>query len=179
GTRSRHGCRPTPPQRRVAAPHHGRNRVDREAIALEDARRGDHPGEKSGGAAVECGGAVLRAGVVTAPSVFQGDGYLLPTVAAVVLGGTSLLGGAGSTVATALGALFLTQLQQLVLTTGVNSAVQYLIEAVAIVGGIAVYRVRGGRLPGWASTARRRPSRSEEKVPDRSTPTGGGDTSQR
>ena len=113
------------------------------------------------------------------PGVFQGDGYLLPTVAAVVLGGTSLLGGAGSTVATALGALFLTQLQQLVLTTGVNSAVQYLIEAVAIVGGIAVYRVRGGRLPGWASTARRRPSRSEEKVPDKSTPTGGGDTSQR
>ena len=130
-------------------------------------------------AALYCSAAVLLAGVVTTPSVFQGDGYLLPTVAAVVLGGTSLLGGAGSTVATALGALFLTQLQQLVLTTGVNSAVQYLIEAVAIVGGIAVYRVRGGRLPGWASTARRRPSRSEEKVPDKSTPTGGGDTSQR
>src|SRR5206468_428385 len=48
--------------------------------------------------------AVLLAGVVTTPSVFQGNDYLLLAVAAVVLGGTSLLGGSGSTVASALGA---------------------------------------------------------------------------
>jgi len=86
--------------------------------------------------------AVLLAGVVTTPSVFQGNDYLLPAVAAVVLGGTSLVGGSGSAVASAIGALFLTQLQQLVLTTGASTAVQYLIEAAAIVGGVAVYRVR-------------------------------------
>jgi ribose transport system permease protein len=90
--------------------------------------------------------AVLLAGVVTTPSVFQGNDYLLLAVASVVLGGTSLLGGSGSTVASALGALFLTQLQQLVLTTGASAAVQYLIEAAAIVVGIAVYRVHG---VGW------------------------------
>jgi ribose transport system permease protein len=90
--------------------------------------------------------AVLLAGVVITPSVFQGNDYLLPAVAAVVLGGTSLLGGSGSAVASAIGALFLTHLQQLVLTTGASTAVQYLIEAGAIVAGVAVYRVRGFEL---------------------------------
>ncbi|MDX6378302.1 MAG: ribose transport system permease protein, partial [Gaiellaceae bacterium] len=40
-------------------------------------------------------GAVLLAGILTQPTAFQGDSYLLPSVAAVVLGGTSLLGGRG------------------------------------------------------------------------------------
>jgi ribose transport system permease protein len=90
---------------------------------------------------------IVLAGVVTTPSVFQGNVYLLPAVAAVVLGGTSLLGGSGSVVASAIGALFLTQLQQLVLTTGASTAVQYLIEAAAIVAGVAVYRLRDLGLP--------------------------------
>ena len=56
-----------------------------------------------------------------------GRRYLLPSVAAVVLGGTSLLGGRGDLVATALAALFLTQLDQFVLALGVTFAVQTLI----------------------------------------------------
>src|SRR5918997_816225 len=38
---------------------------------------------------------VLLAGLLNAPSLFSGDAYLLPTIAAVVLGGTSLAGGVG------------------------------------------------------------------------------------
>jgi ribose transport system permease protein len=98
-----------------------------------------------------CSAGVLLAGIIKTPSAFQGDSYLLPTVAAVVLGGTSLLGGVGSVVASAGGALFLSQLEQLVLTTGVNTAIQYLIEAAAIAGGVAIYNVRWSRVRGWLS----------------------------
>jgi ribose transport system permease protein len=92
-----------------------------------------------------CSAGVLLAGIISSPSAFQGDTYLLPSVAAVVLGGTSLLGGRGSVVATAIGALFISQLDQFVLTAGVDSAVQYLVQAGALALGIAVYSVPWGR----------------------------------
>ena len=63
-------------------------------------------------------GGVLLAGIIDQPTAYQGDSYLLASVAAVVLGGTSLLGGRGDMVATALAALFLTQLDQFVLALG-------------------------------------------------------------
>lgn len=93
-------------------------------------------------------GCLLLAGVVKTPSAFQGEGYLLPSVAAVVLGGTSLLGGAGSVVATAGGALFLTQLQQLILTTNVSAGVSLLVQAGAIAAGVAVHSISGRQLRG-------------------------------
>lgn len=88
-----------------------------------------------------CCAAILLAGIVTTPSIFSGNAYLLPTVAAVVLGGTSLLGGVGSVTATAVAALFLTQLDQFVLATGASSAVQNLVQAAALTLGIAIYSV--------------------------------------
>jgi ribose transport system permease protein len=112
-------------------------------------------------------GTLLLAGVVKTPSAFQGNNYLLPSVAAVVLGGTSLLGGVGSVVATAGGALFLTQLQQLVLTTDLSAGVSNLVQAVAIAAGVAIHSIGSGTLrslippslrrrsPGGASRAAR------------------------
>ena len=98
-------------------------------------------------------GAVLLAGIIVQPTAFQGDAYLLPSVAAVVLGGTSLLGGKGNIVATALAALFLTQLQQFVLALGVDFAIQTLVQAAALAVGVALYSVD------WTSVRRRlRPS---------------------
>lgn len=94
-------------------------------------------------------GATLLAGVVRTPSAFQGENYLLPSVAAVVLGGTSLLGGTGSVIATGGGALFLTQLEQLVLTTGVNPAVSLLLQAAAIAVGVAIQSWRRDRVREW------------------------------
>ena len=66
-----------------------------------------------------------------------------------MLGGTSLLGGVGNVTATAIAALFLTQLDQFVLTTGASSAVQHLVQAVALAVGIAIYSVD------WAAVRRR------------------------
>lgn len=84
---------------------------------------------------------VLIAGIVAQPTAFQGDAYLLPTVAAVVLGGTSLLGGRGYPVATVLAALFLTQLGQFVLALGVSTAIRTLVQAAALAVGVALHTV--------------------------------------
>jgi ribose transport system permease protein len=80
----------------------------------------------------------LLAGYLGIPSLLVGNTYLLPTIAAVVLGGTSLLGGAGSVAATAVGAIFLMQLQQVTLGMGAPASVQNIIEAVIIAIGMAL-----------------------------------------
>lgn len=99
-----------------------------------------------GAAGLYCTAGILLAGIVSTPSVFQGDSYLLPSVAAVVLGGTSLLGGRGSVVATAVAALFITQLDQFVLVTGAKQGVQNLVDAGALAAGLAIYSVPWKRL---------------------------------
>ena len=91
-------------------------------------------------------GGLLLAGILNKPTAYQGDRYLLPTVAAVVLGGTSLLGGPGNIVATALAALFLTQLDQFVLAIGVNYAVETLVQSIAFAVGVALYTIDWRRL---------------------------------
>jgi ribose transport system permease protein len=94
-------------------------------------------------------GGVLLSGIINKPTAYQGDTYLLASVAAVVLGGTSLLGGRGDLVATALAALFITQLDQFVLALGVTFAVQTLTQAAALAIGVALYTVR------WSGLRRR------------------------
>ena len=99
----------------------------------------------------------LLAGILNKPTAYQGDYYLLPSVAAVVLGGTSLLGGRGFPIATVLAALFLSQLDSFVLALGVSFAARTLVEALALALGVALYTVDwkslrprllgGGRLP--------------------------------
>jgi ribose transport system permease protein len=101
-----------------------------------------------------CVAGILLGGVVSTPGAFQGDSYLLPSVAAVVLGGTSLLGGRGSVAASAVAALFLTQLDQVLLTSGASTAVQNLVQAGALVVGIAVYSVPWGRVREWWTKGR-------------------------
>jgi ribose transport system permease protein len=101
-----------------------------------------------------CVAGILLGGVVSTPGAFQGDSYLLPSVAAVVLGGTSLLGGRGSVAASAVAALFLTQLDQVLLTSGASTAVQSLVQAGALVVGIAVYSVPWGRVREWRAKGR-------------------------
>jgi ribose transport system permease protein len=86
-------------------------------------------------------GGLLLAGILNQPIAYQGDAYLLPSVAAVVLGGTSLLGGRGNLVATAVAALFLSQLEQFVLALGVTFAVRTLVVAAALAVGVALYTV--------------------------------------
>jgi ribose transport system permease protein len=102
-----------------------------------------------------CLAAVLHASIVNQPTAYEGNNsdYLLRTVAAVVLGGTSLLGGRGNLVATAVAALFLSQLDQFVLALGVTYATRTLIQAAALAVGVALYTIDWGalrrRLSGW------------------------------
>lgn len=96
---------------------------------------------------------VLVAGYLQTPGLSAGNSYLLPSIAAVVLGGTSLAGGGGSVLATAIGALFLTQLQQVVFGAGAPASVQLLIQSIAIGLGMALRRVPWRR---WSSTITRR-----------------------
>jgi ribose transport system permease protein len=124
-----------------------------------------------GAALLYCTAGVLLAGIVSQPDPFQGNNYLLPSVAAVALGGTSLLGGVGSVVASAVGALFLSQLQQFVLATGASAAVQNLVQAGALALAVTVYGVRPGRLLASARARARRArppagARSRDGTPD-------------
>jgi ribose transport system permease protein len=102
-----------------------------------------------GASLLYCCAGVLLAGIVNTPSAFQGESYLLPSVAAVVLGGTSLYGGVGSVVASSIAAVFLSQLDQLILTTGVSGAMTYLIQAAALAAGVVLYGVHWKRLRAW------------------------------
>lgn len=79
---------------------------------------------------------VLLAGYTKTPPLFLGDQYLLPTVAAVVLGGTALTGGLSSVAATAVAALFLTQLGQLLRSVGWPDALQLIAQAVVLIAVI-------------------------------------------
>lgn len=88
---------------------------------------------------------VMLAGYVGTPGLLAGESYLLPTIAAVVLGGTSLAGGTGSVVATAVGALFLVQLQQVVLGMGAPASFQLIIQGLIIALGMAARRLDRSR----------------------------------
>ncbi|SLN53877.1 Ribose transport system permease protein RbsC [Aquimixticola soesokkakensis] len=89
-----------------------------------------------------CLAGILLAGLTSQPTAFLGNSYLLPSVAIVVLGGTSLMGGRGFPVPTALAAFFLTQLGQFSITIGVPFSAQTIIQALALGLGIAVYSFR-------------------------------------
>jgi ribose transport system permease protein len=96
-----------------------------------------------------CVAGILLAGITNQPTAFQGDSLLLPSVAVVVLAGTSLLGGRGFPVSTVIAALFLRQLQQFVLALGVDTSVQTLVQAIALVVGVGLYSVN------WSAVRRR------------------------
>ncbi|MCW6509257.1 ABC transporter permease [Lichenifustis flavocetrariae] len=96
-----------------------------------------------------CLAGVLLAGITREPTAFQGDALLLPSVAVVVLGSTSLLGGRGFPVSTVVAAFFLNQLSQFALAIGVPYSAQTIIQALALGFGIGVYSVH------WTRNTRR------------------------
>lgn len=88
-----------------------------------------------------CVAGVVLGGVISQPTAYQGDDYVLPSVAIVVLGGTSLLGGRGYPAASALAALFLKQLDMFVLSLGVPYGVRTIVISFSLMLGIALYAV--------------------------------------
>lgn len=97
---------------------------------------------------------IMLAGIVAQPTAYLGNNYLLPSVAVVVLGGTSLLGGRGFPVATIVAAFFLTQLEQFSLALGVPYAARTLMQAAALVLGVAIYTIDWGRVRRWLVSRR-------------------------
>lgn len=82
---------------------------------------------------------VLLTGFSGGGDVSVGQPYEFLTIEAVVVGGTSLIGGVGGYGKTVAGALLLTDLTTVLLRAGVNSNIQNVIEGVIIVGLLALY----------------------------------------
>jgi ribose transport system permease protein len=88
----------------------------------------------------------LLSGYLQSPPLLPGNEYLLPSIAAVVLGGTALGGGRGSVIATAAGVLFLTQLEQVISALGAKTSVDYLIQGAIVALGMGLRNVPWRRL---------------------------------
>lgn len=76
---------------------------------------------------------MLFTGFIGSASQTAGNDYLLPAIAAVVVGGTPFSGGRGSVIASGVAALFMSLLGQMVLALGAETSVQLLVQAIAIV----------------------------------------------
>ena len=82
---------------------------------------------------------VLVSGLTNVASVTLADIYVLPSVAAAVIGGTSIMGGRGGYVGTMVGALILTVLTALLATLGLPEAVRQVVFGSIIVVVAAAY----------------------------------------
>ena len=82
---------------------------------------------------------VLLAGYSTHAYQAMGDPYLLPAIAAVVLGGTSILGGRGTFLGTVAGAILITLLQSILSVVQVPEAGRQIIYGGVIVAMLLLY----------------------------------------
>ncbi len=90
------------------------------------------------GALAAFAGALL-AGYSTKAYQGMGDPYLLPSIAAVVLGGTSILGGRGTYLGTVAGVILITLLQSILSVVQIEEAFRQLIYGAVIIGMLLVY----------------------------------------
>jgi ribose transport system permease protein len=88
---------------------------------------------------------VVGAARVTSASSESGIGIELTAAAAVLLGGTSFMGGRGSLVGTLLGVLFLGVLENGVTLAGISPYWSNVVSGVVLIAAIAIDRLRRGR----------------------------------
>ncbi len=84
-------------------------------------------------------GGVLLAGYASKAAQAMGDAYLLPSIAAVVLGGTNILGGRGSYVGTVAGVILITLLQSILSVMQMPEAARQVIYGLVIITMLLVY----------------------------------------
>ena len=82
---------------------------------------------------------VLLAGYSTKAYQGMGDAYLLPAIAAVVLGGTNILGGRGSYLGTVIGVVLITLLQSILSVMQMPEMGRQVIYGLVIIGMLLVY----------------------------------------
>ncbi len=88
-------------------------------------------------------GGVLLAGYAGKAAQSMGDAYLLPSIAAVVLGGTSILGGRGSYLGTTAGVILITLLQSILSVMQIAEFGRQIIYGVIIVIMLLLYGREG------------------------------------
>ncbi len=82
---------------------------------------------------------VLLAGYASKAAQSMGDAYLLPSIAAVVLGGTSILGGKGSYIGTIAGVILITLLQSILSVMQMPEAGRQMIYGIVIIAMLLLY----------------------------------------
>lgn len=96
-----------------------------------------------------CGMCAGLAGIIVTSRVYsasplQGTGYELDAIAAVVIGGTSLMGGSGSILKTILGVLILGILANALNVVGVNAFAQLIVRGAIIITAVGLDQLNKG-----------------------------------
>ena len=91
------------------------------------------------------GGVMQAARLYAANGLQLGQSYELDAITAVILGGTSFVGGIGSIWGTLVGALIIAVLSNGLILVGVSDIWQYMIKGLVIIGAVALdrYRLQG------------------------------------
>jgi len=103
---------------------------------------------------------ILLASFLGNPGVGYGASYLLGPIAAVVIGGASLTGGLASPLSTWTAAFFLAGLNQTMRVMGLNTALQFVVFGLVIIGGMLISGDRIIKGVEHLLRERRRPSRA-------------------
>jgi len=85
-------------------------------------------------------GAILLTGYTNQAYQGMGDPYLMPVIAAVVIGGTSILGGSGSYLGTFVGAVFITLMSSILALMQMSDAARQIIFGAIILTMLLAYR---------------------------------------
>ena len=88
------------------------------------------------------GGVMAAARLYAANGLQLGMSYELDAIAAVILGGTSFVGGTGSILGTLIGALIIAVLTNGLILMGVSDIWQYIVKGLVIIGAVALDRYR-------------------------------------
>jgi ribose transport system permease protein len=84
-------------------------------------------------------GGILLAGYASKAAQAMGDAYLLPSIAAVVLGGASILGGRGKYIGTVAGVILITLLQSMLSVIQMEETGRQIIYGVVIIAMLLLY----------------------------------------
>jgi ribose transport system permease protein len=90
-------------------------------------------------------GGIMLTGYSTKAYQGMGDAYLLPAIAAIVLGGTNVVGGSGSYAGTVVGVLLIVLLQSMLSVLQIPEAGRQIIYGGVLLTMLLIYG-RGGRL---------------------------------
>ncbi|WP_249380037.1 ABC transporter permease [Actinotalea sp. K2] len=114
---------------------------------------------------------LMLAGRLSQGSSLVGQGYELDSIAATVVGGTSLFGGTGDPISTVLGALIIGMIGNIMNLAGIQSEPQLVIRGLVIL--IAVFLTSGGGIQRIRAAITKLRKRGDNAVPGSPAPVAG------